>query len=317
MEQAPILISVYDRPVHFKRCIESLKSNTHASETHLFVAIDAPYKEEHQKNNNKVVDYAKTITGFKEVTLIIREKNLGLTNNLIDAREQLFSRYDTLIFSEDDNIFSEDFLSFVNKGLEVYKDREDIFSISGYQYPMVMPPSYQMDVYLWRGFSAWGCATWKEKAEKIDFRSEVVFSKVRNFLKNYQNVRKINAVADHFLPALMLMIKKNEVHGDVYLSMYQILHNMYSVYPTVSRIRNIGHDGIGSNCGDTNYALYAEQKLYEDKNDYEFPVNIEKNSQINSLLKDHYKRDKKTKTKDLLKLFLLNLGITNITDLKH
>jgi hypothetical protein len=311
MEQAPILISVYDRPVHFKRCIESLKSNTHASETHLFVAIDAPYKEEHQKNNNKVVDYAKTITGFKEVTLIIREKNLGLTNNLIDAREQLFSRYDTLIFSEDDNIFSEDFLLFINKGLEVYKDREDIFSISGYQYPVVMPASYQMDVYLWAGFSAWGCATWKEKANKIDFRSEVVFSKVRKFLKNYQNIRKINAVADIFLTALVLMIKMNEVHGDGYVCMYQFMNNMYSVFPTISRVRNIGHDGSGLNAGSSNYTLYADQQIYQGKNDYKFPVNIEQNTQINSVLKDHLKRDKKTKTKDLMKLVLLNLGITN------
>ncbi|HEY5368231.1 MAG TPA: hypothetical protein VIJ75_04500 [Hanamia sp.] len=313
MNKAPVLISVYDRPVHFQQCIESLKRNRYASETHLFVAIDAPYKKEHQKNNDRVLEYAKKINGFKEVTLIIREKNFGLNKNLHKAREQLLSIYDTLIFSEDDNIFSEDFLPFVNKGLEAYKDREDIFSISGYQYPVVMPELNQKDVYMWSGFSAWGCATWKEKLDKIDFSDNTAFLKVREFLKDYQSIRKINAVADTYLPALLLMIKKNQIHGDIYVCMHQVLHNMYSVFPTVSRVRNMGRDGSGLNCGFNDYSIYAEQEIYEVQNDYQLPANITRDSKIDSVLKDYFKRDKKANIKNLVKLFLLNLGFIKFT----
>lgn len=45
-ELAPVLISVYNRINHFHNCIESLSKNKFADKTILFVAIDAPYRDE-------------------------------------------------------------------------------------------------------------------------------------------------------------------------------------------------------------------------------------------------------------------------------
>jgi len=126
---APVLISVLDRDVHFKNCVISLVQNPLAKETHLFIALDAPFAEKHKIGHGKVLSFIKSIEGFKEVTLFRREKNLGSSLNQSMAMEDIFKRYDRLIFTEDDNIFSPNFLDFVNQGSELFKDRKDIFNL--------------------------------------------------------------------------------------------------------------------------------------------------------------------------------------------
>ena len=59
---APIVISVYTRPDHFKKCILSLKENDLACESELFIYSDVALS---------LID----IEGFKRVTLINRDNN--------------------------------------------------------------------------------------------------------------------------------------------------------------------------------------------------------------------------------------------------
>ena len=166
---APVLIPTLDRYSHFKECIESLLMCTHVDKTDLFIALDYPLKEVHWKGYNKIANYVTEIKGFKSVTIIKREVNFGVRKNTLDAREKIFKQYDRLILSEDDNVFSPDFLDFINQGLEVYKDRKDILSITGYQYPVSLPQNYKQDVYLFSGFSAWCYGIWKDKWDSIDW----------------------------------------------------------------------------------------------------------------------------------------------------
>ena len=44
------------------------------------------------------------------------------------------------------------FLSYINNGLETYRNREDVFSISAYNYPIKIPSHYDHNVYAWSGF---------------------------------------------------------------------------------------------------------------------------------------------------------------------
>ena len=91
---APILVTVYNRTNHFKKCIESLKRCNLASKSHLFIAIDAPYRDLDIADNKEILKYSKNITGFKQITLFIRPKNYGTNKNGDLAREEIFSNYD-------------------------------------------------------------------------------------------------------------------------------------------------------------------------------------------------------------------------------
>ena len=53
---APVLVTSYARLVHFKRCIESLSRNSLADRTSLYVAIDAPFREQDVSANKKIID---------------------------------------------------------------------------------------------------------------------------------------------------------------------------------------------------------------------------------------------------------------------
>lgn len=243
MNYSPILVSVYNRENHFRKCIESLRECELSRNSPLFIAIDAPYKDEDVQVNQRIIQYSKNISGFKEVILFIRPENYGTNKNRRLAREEIFSKYDKLIMFEDDNLFSTKFLLFLNKALDAYNTREDIFSISGYQYPFTIPKNYEQDIYIWQGFSAWGVGIWREKWNQMKYSSE----KIESWLNNKEHLKKLDQVSQHYRHALKTMNKRNQISGDGFISSYLIEHDMYSVFPTQTLVKNIGHDGMGNN----------------------------------------------------------------------
>jgi hypothetical protein len=144
---------------------------------------------------------------------------------------------------EDDNVFSTNFLFFLNNALDKYNTREDIFSVSGYQYPFILPKNYKQDIYLWQGFSAWGVGIWREKWNQMKYSSE----KIEYWLKDKNHLKKLDKVSQHYRFALRRMKKYNRISGDGFISSYLVENNMYSVFPTRTLVKNIGHDGMGNN----------------------------------------------------------------------
>ncbi len=303
------MVSVYNREYHFKKCIESLSKCKLADKSHLFVAIDAPYRDEDINANINIVEYSKSITGFNEVTLFIREKNVGVTKNRNDARTDIFKIYDRLIMFEDDNIFSEDFLIFMNNGLEVYKSRADIFSINGYNYP-IDSKAISNNIYLWLGSTAWGTGIWRDKWNSVDMNPDNALELVRKFLKNYRKVYNLNSVANHYLPAFLLMLEKQKLHGDGFISLHQFLNKMYSVFPSVSRVRNIGHDGSGINCVADEMEVYITQEIFKGYSDQSiFDVNIQPDNESSEILYKHFETTNVAKIKTFIRLLFHNIGI--------
>lgn len=212
---APILIPTMNRYEHLKRCLDSLARNTHASETLLYIALDAPEKEEQKKGYERIVKYVDKISGFKEVYIIKRGKNFGATKNTLGTLDNLFEKYDELILCEDDNFFSPNFLEYINKGLQIFRNRKDIFAICGYNYPIVIPTNYLYNFCLFKGTPGWGIGLWKNKYNKIDLSVR----SVNEFLKSYRDIFKVIRVARYLLPHLFDVVNKNMVAGDIIFSM--------------------------------------------------------------------------------------------------
>lgn len=295
---APVLISVLDRDNHFKNCVESLSQNIFANETHLFIALDAPFAERHKKGHQKVLEFIPQIIGFKEVTLFQREKNMGSSPNQFLAMEDIFKQYDRLIFTEDDNEFSPNFLDFVNQGLELFKDREDIFSISGHNYLIDIPKSYPSNYYIWTGFDAWGVGIWKEKWNQVDFSVEG--NKTDKLSLN--KIRKLNSIAGHYVSALFNLEKSNIIHDDFAVCLHLIENNMVSVFPTVSKVKNNGLDGSGENGGIND--SYSNQVI-DRSHTFEYSSELVTiNPVIYLILKKYFGLKFKTKIKYIIKYLL-------------
>lgn len=297
MKYAPVLISVYNRLWHFQQCVESLAKNHGADQTDLFVAIDAPYRNEDTEAVKMVYEYSKAITGFKSLTIFMHETNLGARENIRQAYDKIFQEHDRIIFSEDDNFFSPDFLDFTNCGLDVYDDREDILAICGYNYPTPMPEAYSEDTYIWTGFSAWGYATWKKKWNQIEQEP----SSITQFLKKKKNIRNLDQIAEHYYPALQKIVDTGHFTGDTIVCYHLHQNSQYCVFPIISRVRNLGHDGSGEHCGVDTSNLFQNQIISDGSRAIRIEHDIKPNPEVYRVLKKYFRRPKLYRFKRFVK----------------
>ncbi len=82
---APIVLFVYNRVNHTRKTIEALKENQLANESYLYIYSDAAKTENEKESVDLVRQYIHTITGFKEIIIIKREKNWGLADSIING----------------------------------------------------------------------------------------------------------------------------------------------------------------------------------------------------------------------------------------
>ncbi len=92
MTPAPIVLFVYNRPWHTRQTVEALKRDEMANESDLFIFSDGPKDGKAKEKVQEVRNYIKTITGFKKVEIIEREKNWGLANNIIDGVTKIVNK---------------------------------------------------------------------------------------------------------------------------------------------------------------------------------------------------------------------------------
>ena len=251
---APVVIPTLCRSDHFIRCVTSLMQCKGANYTDLIVGLDYPTKESHWKGYRIIDEFINSISGFKNVIVFKHMTNLGATENIIYLRNYATDHYDRYIFTEDDNEFSPNFLEYINKGLEKYKDDPRVYSISGYNYPIDMT-GYCKNIYAYCASSAWGAGYWTKKyfAPNLSEMQKVARSPFK-LLKIYHS-RPVGVLN------LAIMLYENKVYGDVYTGTRLILENRVSIFPTVSKVRNHGHDGSGIHCGNSLYNIFENQPI--------------------------------------------------------
>lgn len=155
---APVALFAYMRYDHLSTTVCTLAANPEAPRTHLTVFCDAAKKPEHQTGVDAVRRFAALIEGFASVTVVERERNLGLAASIIDGVTRVVNDHGRVIVVEDDLMLSPHFLRYMNDALDLYSSDEKVASIHGYCYPVTrqLPETFFM-----RGADCWGWATWK------------------------------------------------------------------------------------------------------------------------------------------------------------
>lgn len=254
---APIAIPVFDRPHHFKACIESLKKNAGADKTTLYVSSDGPRCDTSRLRVQQVRDYIGTINGFKKVIVFSSEENTR-KNIWFETRQKISDENERFIVSEDDNVFSPFFLKFINEGLEIFSSEEKVAAICGYNYPGF--PFLRPEAIALRCFAGWGYGTWREKdlLSKVDIKEVAsdVFSNVDVF-------REMNAALPHVAPMLRNVSCGKLMAGDVTACALLFKEERVCIFPSRSLVRNLGHDGTGEHCGVTD--TFAKQPILFEK----------------------------------------------------
>ncbi|OGI20890.1 MAG: glycosyl transferase [Candidatus Melainabacteria bacterium RIFOXYA12_FULL_32_12] len=246
MSLAPIALFVYNRLEHLEKTINALQNNILALDSELYIFSDGAKDEKSSEQVNKIRKYIKTISEFKKIIVIEREKNLGLANSIISGVTEVINKYGKIIVLEDDMVTSRYFLKYMNEALEYYENEDRVISIHGYIYPVKkeLPNTFFM-----KGADCWGWATWKRGWDLFEHDGKKLLQELEN--------KKLTYEFDFNGSYIYIDILKAQVTGinsswaiRWYASAF--LKDRLTLYPGKSLVQNIGLDGIGTHCKITN-----------------------------------------------------------------
>ncbi|MBQ7594194.1 MAG: hypothetical protein IJU48_07560, partial [Synergistaceae bacterium] len=183
---------------------------------------------------------------------IERETNHGCGVNIVEGITQVANEFGRLVIVEDDILTSPYFLTYINDGLELYKDDDKVGVISAWLEPQFLtlgdklPESFFMNVA-----HIWGWGTWQRVWKDYEFDAGKLLEQIRaegredefNYgLKFKPNSRNLEAQAAGRVGT-----------WDYQLTASLFLHHRLSLSPGRAYSNNIGCDGTGMHCGTADY----------------------------------------------------------------
>jgi Glycosyl transferase family 2 len=242
MTQSPIALFTYRRLEHTQRTIAALQTNHLADRSDLIIFSDGSKNETDIEDVTKVRDFLKTIEGFRSVSIIHREQNIGLANSIIGGVTDVLRQYERIIVVEDDLVTSPHFLTYMNDGLETYANTQRVVSIHGY----LLPVEKQLpETFFRRGADCWGWGTWR--------RGWACFNPDGQYLLDELKKRRLTYELDLDGAFPFTEMLKGQIAGKnnswaIRWHASAFLADKLTLYPGRSLVFNIGHDNSGTHC---------------------------------------------------------------------
>jgi hypothetical protein len=297
MSLAPIILFVYNRPLHTRKTVETLLRNELSVDSDLFIFSDAAKNKESADKVLEVRRYIKTIKGFKSIHIIEREKNMGLAASVIQGVTEVVNKYGKVVVVEDDLVTSPYFLAYMNKGLELYHEEEDVISIHGYVYPIDLHTAEK--TFFLKGADCWGWATWKRGWDLFERDGE----KLLNELVNNKLTHDFDFNGSY--PYTQML--KDQINGKNdswairwYASAF--LKCQYTLYPAKSLVKNIGLDLSGTHSGKE--VNYNDAYLSDEKFSHLEKISITENQEAKKTIEAFFRKNNKTGLKQRIINFI-------------
>lgn len=248
IQNAPVILFVYNRPDHTMQTLNALDNNIDADKSELYIFSD------YAKNNQDIDAVLKVRailrefekkSHFKKVHICEAKEHKGLAGSVITGVSEIISQYGQAIVLEDDLVTSIDFLKFMNGALRYYEAEEKVWSIAGYTPDLKCLSKYKKDVYMCLRAGSWGWATWKDRWDSVDWEVKDYADFIGNKKKRKQFKKR-----GYNLPDMLESQMQGRIDSWAIRFCYeQFKQDKITVNPTVSRIRNIGFDGTGTHGG--------------------------------------------------------------------
>ena len=269
VDLAPIVLFVYNRPEHTRQTLEALAQNELASESVLYIYADGPKENANEEVISLISETREVVKSknwCKEVHVIESSSNKGLADSIVHGVTEIVNRHGKIIVLEDDIVTSKGFLKYMNDALSFYENEEKVMHVSGYMYPI--DDNFQDGIVFLKMLSCWGWGTWKRAWDHYSDDVEAFMLK----LNNKAEIDKFNVGgnANFYVQLFDNYIGKRKTWAvRWYASWY--FRGGFSLFPQVSLVRNIGHDGSGINS--VNFGLY-DSKLFAQS------INVSKHQNI-------------------------------------
>ena len=306
MIYAPIIIPTLNRFEKLKDCIDSLVECTGAEQTDVYISLDYPPTEKYYDGYNKIRLYlGQENPGFKSYNVFYQKQNLGPFENRDFLRKQISDKYDRYIYTEDDNVFSPCFLDYINKGLELFEENQNVLVLCGYR-PETHEDDSPNNVCESYVYESWGYGTWFYKENRI--RDQINRNRFREILKDYGICYSMYTNRPDLFRYLFeaALSEPKDINGEFKGYLYKngtladidhtyspimYITDCYSVVPSESMVRNTGVEDLSGNhtCTWNSYE-YSKQVICKNRTfDFVLERSLHPYKELDKLSKPDYR----------------------------
>lgn len=257
---APIVLFVYNRPVHTLKTLQALAANTLAPHSKLYIFQDGLRSNASEKEIKEYNEVASVISSFNwpgQLEIIVSPVNKGLAASIIGGVTNTTAKHGKIIVLEDDLITSAGFLQYMNDALTTYEHEPRVMHVSGYLFPVHLKLS---ETFFHTTTNSWGWATWKNRWVFFNNNATELYNQL-------QATHKLNAFnLDGYGNSLQQLQDNMSGKINTWAVKWEasvFLQGGFCLYPGKSLLRNIGHDDTGVHCSAHNYELYTYQPIAE------------------------------------------------------
>ena len=273
-----VLLPSLCRNKHLEKCLDSLIKNPWAKYVDVYIGLDYPAKDSHWPGYREILKLMeRDYSAFRSFHLYKRTENYGEAKNFKSLYQEAMKDHEQFIFMEDDTEFSENYLEYMLKALDYFRNDPDVISVSGYSYPVSFETENNCNIITQNAiFNMWGAGFWKNKFEVCRKEIEEDLCLIRDFSYNirhfsfsrYRRTDYINCVAgvdpdDRDVRKMCYMFTSMT---DIAMGVYMQVKGKYQAMPVITKVRNNGLDGTGIYCQAVKPARFG--KITSDTYDY-------------------------------------------------
>lgn len=246
-----IAVMAYSRPQHFLRLVSSLKQlNINRFSVYIDGADDHLIREQQKEIHSTIqsIDWA-------DVNVVQRPINMGLRRSIVSAVTEELSKHEAVILLEDDCIPLPGFFDFMLKGLSNFRGMPKVRSLCGYQFPHVANYTAPVTPICVSRFVPWGWATWRDRWNEYELDLNFIIERLNG-----------NGIYDSLPKDVISYIDdksgSRQDANDIWSVNWVLVHhltNSYCVFPSRPLVHNIGFDGTGVHCLETNAFNLTEE----------------------------------------------------------
>jgi hypothetical protein len=263
---APIGLFIHRRPEHTRRTILGLLACDGVESSSIYVFADGAKTEGEIPAVEATRAVARELLGDGAV-FVEQEANRGLAASIITGATDLCRRHGSLIAVEDDLIVAPSFLSFLNEGLQRYRDEQRVMQISGHMFDVPSLKDQREAIFL-PMTTSWGWATWERAWTLFDPSA----SGWRERLHDEAELRRFNLDGRYDYARMLTRQMAGEIDSWAIRWYYTVFARAGLVlFPPRTLVSNIGLDGTGTH---GRLALAARQAAVEHGAPFDFPSEV-------------------------------------------
>jgi hypothetical protein len=134
----------------------------------------------------------------------------------------------------------------MNQAMDAFACDPTCFSVSGYHFQATMKSAPAVDFYKLPYFSAWGVGFFRDRFVYPNYK---LGKRASGYFLNPINYMKSNQIDRRLFPQHLNCWTQGVIHGDIFYRLHCLRNNLYTVFPSATKVINRGFDGTGINCG--------------------------------------------------------------------